>query len=58
MFGLGNLVSGAIGVFVETPIAMVKDVVTSLEDGGKSIDNSYTAKALDRAGEDLGKVFK
>lgn len=56
MFGLGYMVSAAIGVFVETPIAMAKDVITCMEDG-KDLENSYTKSSLDKVGEELNKVF-
>lgn len=56
MFGLGYMASAAIGAFIETPIAMAKDIITCMEDG-KSSESSYTKSSLDKVGEDLNKVF-
>ena len=56
MFGmLGNLVKATVGVVVETPIAVVADVVTM---GGVLTDKDkpYTATALEKVVENVEKA--
>lgn len=58
MFGiLGNLVKATVGVVVETPVAIVADVVTM---GGALTDKDkpYTATALEKVVENVEKATK
>lgn len=57
MFGmLGDLAKAAVGVVVETPIALVKDAVTL---GGAVTDEpSATVKALEKVGKNLSNATK
>lgn len=54
---LGNLAKAAVGVVIETPIAVVADVVTM---GGVLTDKSqpYTATALEKGMENVEKSTK
>lgn len=54
---LGNLAKAAVGVVIETPIAVVADVVTM---GGVLTDKSqpYTATALEKVMENVEKSTK
>ena len=58
MFGmLGDLAKAAIGVVIETPIAVVADVVTM---GGALTDKDqpYTATALEKVMENVENATK
>ena len=58
MFGmLGNLTKAAVGVVIETPIAVVADVVTM---GGALTDKDqpYTATALEKVMENVENATK
>ena len=58
MFGmLGNLAKAAVGVVIETPIAVVADVVTM---GGALTDKDqpYTATALEKVMENVENATK
>ena len=58
MFGmLGDLVKAAVGVVIETPIAVVADVVTM---GGALTDKDqpYTATALEKVMENVENATK
>ena len=58
MFGmLGDLVKAAVGVVIETPIAVVADVVTM---GGVLTDKDqpYTATALEKVMENVENATK
>lgn len=58
MFGmLGNLVKATVGVVVETPIAVVADVVTL---GGSLTDKDkpYTAEAISKVVENIQESTK
>lgn len=54
---LGDLAKAAVGVVIETPIAVVADVVTM---GGVLTDKSqpYTATALEKVMENVEKSTK
>ena len=57
MFGfLGDIAKATVGLVVETPVAMVKDVVTL---GGAITDEeSATVKALEKVGKNLSNATK
>ena len=58
MFGmLGDLAKAAVGVLIETPIAVVADVVTM---GGALTDKDqpYTATALEKVMENVENATK
>ena len=58
MFGmLGNLVKATVGVVIETPIAVVADVVTL---GGSLTDKDkpYTAEAISKVVENIQESTK
>ena len=58
MFGmLGDLAKAAVGVVIETPIAVVADVVTM---GGSLTDKDqpYTATALEKVMENVENATK
>ena len=58
MFGmLGDLAKAAVGIVIETPIAVVADVVTM---GGALTDKDqpYTATALEKVMENVEKSTK
>lgn len=58
MFGLlGNLAKAAVGAVVETPVALVADVVTL---GGSLTDKKepYTATAVSKVVENVQKATK
>ena len=58
MFGmLGDLAKAAVGVVIETPIAVVADVVTM---GGELTDKDqpYTATALEKVMENVENATK
>lgn len=51
----GSLLKATVGVVVETPIALVKDVVTL---GGSVVDEDkpYTAQVLEKVGKNLSNA--
>ena len=53
----GSLFKAVVGVVVETPVAIVKDVATL---GGALTDEEkpYTAQALEKVGKNLDDVTK